>query len=50
MRGVQVSWLSLKTKVGGLLVVWHQNHWDGFLGLGFKTDSYSLVIWDSKSP
>jgi hypothetical protein len=28
-RGAQVSWLSLKTKVDGLLVVWPQNHWDG---------------------
>jgi hypothetical protein len=25
-REAQVSWLSLKTKVDGLLVVWHQNH------------------------
>jgi hypothetical protein len=23
----RVSWLSLKTKVDGLLVVWPQNHW-----------------------
>jgi hypothetical protein len=28
-RGTQVSWLSLKTKVHGLSVVWPQNHWDG---------------------
>jgi hypothetical protein len=28
--GARVSWLSLKTNVGGLLVVWPQNHWDGF--------------------
>jgi hypothetical protein len=26
---VQVSWLSLKTKVDGLSVVWPQNHWGG---------------------
>jgi hypothetical protein len=57
-----VSWLSLKTKVGSLSVVWPQNHWDGFswfslkagdfgfLGLGLKTGSYDLVIWASKSP
>jgi hypothetical protein len=57
-----VSWLSLKTKVGILSVVWPQNHWDGFsrfslkaggfgfLGLGLKTGSYDLVIWASKSP
>jgi hypothetical protein len=29
-RGARVSWLSLKTKVDGLSVVWPQNHWDGF--------------------
>jgi hypothetical protein len=28
--GVRVSWLSLKTKVDGLWVVWPQNHSDGF--------------------
>jgi hypothetical protein len=28
--------LSLKTKVNGLSVVWHQNHWDGFLQFGLK--------------
>jgi hypothetical protein len=27
---VRVSWLSLKTNVNGLSVVWPQNHWDGF--------------------
>jgi hypothetical protein len=35
-RGAWVSWLSLKTKVDGLLVVWSQNHWDGFAGLVSK--------------
>jgi hypothetical protein len=30
-RGVQVSWLSLETKVDDLSVVWCQNHWDGLL-------------------
>jgi hypothetical protein len=30
-------WLSLKTKVDGLSVVWPQNHWDGFLWFGLKT-------------
>jgi hypothetical protein len=28
-RGTQVSWLSLKTKVDSLSVVWRQNHWEG---------------------
>jgi hypothetical protein len=58
---VQVSWLSLKTKVYGLSVVWPQNHWDGFSqfglktshfgfpGLGLKTGSYDLVVLASKS-
>jgi hypothetical protein len=35
--GARVSWLSLKTKVDGLLVVWPQNHSDGFLQFGLKT-------------
>jgi hypothetical protein len=35
--GAQVSWLSLKTKVDSLLVVWPQNHWDGFWWFGLKT-------------
>jgi hypothetical protein len=30
-RGAWVSWLSLKTKVYGLSVVWRQNRWYGFL-------------------
>jgi hypothetical protein len=29
-RGAWVSWLSLKTKVDGLWVVWPQNHLDSF--------------------
>jgi hypothetical protein len=28
-RGARVSWLSLKTKVDGLSVMWRQNHWGG---------------------
>jgi hypothetical protein len=27
--GARISWLSLKTKVDVLLVLWPQNHWDG---------------------
>jgi hypothetical protein len=36
-QGARVSYLSLKTKVNGLSVVWPQNHWDGFLLFGLKT-------------
>jgi hypothetical protein len=46
-------WLSLfSIKPGGndLLVVWPQNHRDGFFGLGHKTKVNGLVIWTSKSP
>jgi hypothetical protein len=35
--GVRVAWLSLKTKVDGLWVVWPQNHSDGFHRFGLKT-------------
>jgi hypothetical protein len=52
--------LSLKTKVDSLLVVWPQNHWDGFLWLdlktgddgflwfGLKTGGSGFLIWASK--
>jgi hypothetical protein len=30
-----------------LLVVWHQNHWDGFPSLDFKIESCGLIIWAS---
>jgi hypothetical protein len=40
----QVSWLSLKTNVYSLSLVWPQNHWDGFPDLGLKTGSNGLVI------
>jgi hypothetical protein len=33
---MRVSWLSLKTKVDDLSVVWHQNHWYGFLRFDLK--------------
>jgi hypothetical protein len=38
-RGARVSWLSLKTKVDGLSVVWTQNHSDSFWQFGLKTCS-----------
>jgi hypothetical protein len=59
-RGAHVSWLSLKTKVDDLSVVWPQNHWDGFLqfdlkigGDGFlrfslKTGGDSFLLFDLK--
>jgi hypothetical protein len=42
-RGAWISWLSLKTKVDSLSVVWPQNHWDGFSRFGLKTsgDNFS---------
>jgi hypothetical protein len=36
--------------VATILVFWPQNHSLGFLGLGLKTGSSSLVIWPTKSP
>jgi hypothetical protein len=33
-----------------VFLVWSQNHSLEFFGLGLKTDSYSLVIWPTKSP
>jgi hypothetical protein len=41
---VRVSWLSLKTKVDGFLVVWPQNHWDSFLWFGLKTGGDGFLI------
>jgi hypothetical protein len=40
--------LSLKTKVNGLLVVWPQNHWDGFLRSGLKTGGDGFLWFDLK--
>jgi hypothetical protein len=37
-REALIFWLSLKTKVDSLSVVWSQNHWDGFSS-----------VWASKS-
>jgi hypothetical protein len=36
-QGARVSWLSLKTKVDGLSVVWPQNHWEICQWFGLKT-------------
>jgi hypothetical protein len=35
--GARISWLSLKTKVDYLSVVWPQNHSDGFHRFDLKT-------------
>jgi hypothetical protein len=48
-RRVRVSWLSLKTKVGGLLVFWHQNHWDGFLQFRLKTGGDGFLWFGLKT-
>jgi hypothetical protein len=32
------------------LLIWPQNRWLGFFGLGLKTGSSGLMIWPSKSP
>jgi hypothetical protein len=37
--GAQISWLSLKTKVDSLCVVWPQNYSDGFRRFDLKTGS-----------
>jgi hypothetical protein len=42
---------SLASKpVATVLVVWPQNHWYGFPGLGLKTGIYGLMIWPTKPP
>jgi hypothetical protein len=46
---VRVSWLSLKTKVDGLSVVWPQNHWDGFLQFDLKTGGDGFLQFDLKT-
>jgi hypothetical protein len=45
----QVSWLSFKTKVNGLSVVWPQNHWDGFLQFGLKIGGNSFSLFGLKT-
>jgi hypothetical protein len=47
-REARVSWLSLKTKVYGLLVVWPQNYWDNFLYFGLKTSGDGFFRFDLK--
>jgi hypothetical protein len=44
-RGAQVSWLSLKTKVDGLSVVWPQNHWDGFSSVWTSKSMATVCEW-----
>jgi hypothetical protein len=46
---VRVSWLSLKTKIDGLSVIWPQNHWDGFLWFGLKTGGDGILRFDLKT-
>jgi hypothetical protein len=41
--------LGLKSVVGFLVELQNQGG-EGFLDVGHKTDSYSLMIWTSKSP
>jgi hypothetical protein len=48
-REARVSWLSLKTKVDGLSVVWPQNHWDSFLRFGLKTSGDGFSWFDLKT-
>jgi hypothetical protein len=48
-RGARVSWLSLKYKVDGLSVVWHQNHWDGFFQFALKTDGNGFFQFGFKT-
>jgi hypothetical protein len=47
-RGAHVSWLSLKTKVYDLSVVWPQNHCDDFSRFGFKTDGDDFLWFGLK--
>jgi hypothetical protein len=45
---VRVSWLSLKTKVYGLSLVWPQNQWDSFVCFGLKTGGDGFLRFDLK--
>jgi hypothetical protein len=44
-QGARVSWLSLKTKVNGLLVVWPQNHYDGFSSVWTSKLMVTVCKW-----
>jgi hypothetical protein len=48
-RGARVSWLSLKTKVDGLSVIWLQNHLDGFLRFVLKTGGDGIFRFSLKT-
>jgi hypothetical protein len=43
--GVRVSWLSLKTKVDGLSVVWPQNHCDDFSSFWASKRMVMICEW-----
>jgi hypothetical protein len=43
--GAWVSWLSLRTKVDGLSVVWPQNHRDGFLSVWASKPMVMICEW-----
>jgi hypothetical protein len=44
-RGARVSWLSFKTKVDGLSVVWPQNHWDSFSSVWASKLMVTVCEW-----
>jgi hypothetical protein len=46
---VWISWLTLKTKVDNLSVVWPQNDWDGFLQFGLKTGGDGFLRFGLKT-
>jgi hypothetical protein len=46
---VRVFWLSIKTKVYGLSLVWPQNHWDGFLRFDLKTGGDGFLRFGLKT-
>jgi hypothetical protein len=48
-RGARVSWLSLKTKVDGLSMIWPQNNWDEFLRFDLKIGGESFLRFGLKT-